>query len=81
MGTGYTPTVRRRPSVTTKPFLRLAAGCLIGAAFLFAVPDAHALEVGEAAPEVEVNDTFNCDSFSIKELRGRVILFELFSTG
>ena len=67
--------------MTTNPLLRLTLGCLVGAAFLLAASPAHAIEVGEAAPEVEVNDTFNCDSFSIKELRGRVILFELFTTG
>jgi hypothetical protein len=67
--------------VTTSPLLRLAAGCLVGAALLLAASDACAIEVGEAAPEVEVNDTFNCDSFSLRELRGRLILFELFSTG
>ncbi len=67
--------------MTTNPLLRLTFGCLVGAALLLAASPAHAIEVGEAAPEVEVNDTFNCDSFSIKELRGRVILFELFSTG
>lgn len=66
--------------MTTSPLLRLAAGCLVGALVLLCVPDARAIQVGEAAPEVEVNDTFNCDSFSVKELRGRLILFELFST-
>ena len=60
----------------------LAFGALLQAtAFLFVAGTANAIEVGETAPEVEVNDTFNCDGFSIKELRGRVILFELFSTG
>ena len=67
--------------MTTNVLSPWTLGCLTAAALLLAASPAHAIEVGEAAPEVEVNDTFNCDSFSIKEHRGRLILFELFSTG
>ncbi len=42
---------------------------------------ARAADVGDVAPEFEGKDFFNCDSLSLKELRGRLILFELFSTG
>ena len=58
----------------------LALGALLGAALFLSTPTARAIELGERAPDVEVNDTFNCEEFSLKELRGRLILFELFST-
>ena len=42
---------------------------------------ARAADVGDVAPEFEGKEFINCDSISLKELRGRLILFELFSTG
>jgi hypothetical protein len=42
---------------------------------------AQAADIGDVAPEFEGKDFINCDSISLKELRGRLILFELFSTG
>ena len=60
---------------------RLALGALLGATILLLAAPAVALGPGEAVPEIEVNDSFNCDGFSLKEHRGRLVLFELFSTG
>ena len=76
----------------TTPLARAALGALLGAALLSVAllcgallcgaPAAHAIEIGEVAPEIEVNDVFHADEdFSLKGLRGRLILFELFSTG
>ena len=53
---------------------------LIAALLVVAAP-AHAADVGDVAPEFEGKEFFNCESISLKELRGRLILFELFSTG
>ena len=46
-----------------------------------AATTAQAADVGDVAPEFEGGDFINCESVSLKELRGRLILFELFSTG
>jgi len=63
----------------------LRTGTLFGLALVtvltLAAGTAQAADVGDVAPEFEGKDFINCDSISLKELRGRLILFELFSTG
>ncbi len=39
------------------------------------------ISVGDRAPDFEGKDFFNCEEASLRALRGRVVLFELFSTG
>ena len=53
----------------------------VAATLVVAAGAAQAVDVGDVAPEFEGRDFINCDSISLKELRGRLILFELFSTG
>ena len=60
--------------------LSLFALALVTTLCLFAGA-AQAADVGDVAPEFEGKEFFNCESVSLKELRGRLILFELFSTG
>jgi hypothetical protein len=59
----------------------LAGGIVLALTFLVAAPAAHAVEVGDLAPEFEGRKFFNCDDLSLQALRGRVVLYELFSTG
>ena len=53
----------------------------VAATLVVAAGAAQAVDVGDVAPEFEGRDFINCDSISLKELRGRLVLFELFSTG
>ena len=59
---------------------RLIVGVALTTAFFLAALPAHALDVGDQAAEFEGKDFFNTDAISLKDLRGRVVLFELFST-
>jgi hypothetical protein len=40
-----------------------------------------ALDVGDAAPEWTVGEMVNGDAVTLKELRGRVVLYEFIGTG
>ena len=65
---------------------RIASTCIGLLAGLVALgalaPRAHAeIGVGDKAPDFEGKDFFNCEEASLRALRGRVVLLELFSTG
>jgi hypothetical protein len=53
----------------------------VAAAFFLAAPAVQAADVGDLAPDFEGKEFFNCDELSLRDLRGRLVLFELFSTG
>ncbi len=59
----------------------LAGGILLALAFFVAAPAAQAVEVGDLAPDFEAKEFYNCADLSLRGLRGRVVLYELFSTG
>jgi len=62
--------------------LRLLAVCLgVTCAFFLLAPAARAADVGDLAPEFEGKEFLNCEDMSLRTLRGRLVLFELFSTG
>lgn len=67
--------MRRHPVLAASVLLLLVAPCLI------ATPAHAEIGVGDTAPDFEGKDYFNCESVSLRALRGRVVLFELFSTG
>jgi len=46
---------------------------------LLASGPARAAEVGDVAPDFEGRDYFNTEPITLKELRGHVVLLELFS--
>lgn len=56
-------------------------GLALATTLCLAASTAHAADVGDVAPEFEGKEFFNCEQLSLKELRGRLVLFELFSTG
>ena len=58
-----------------------AAAAAIATAFWLAAPSALAVDVGDLAPDFEGKAFINCEELSLKDLRGRLVLFELFSTG
>ncbi len=62
---------------------RLTLMALLAACWLVAAPaPAQAkLAEGDAAPDFEGRDFINSEPFSLKNLGGRIVLFELFSTG
>lgn len=64
-----------------RPLRFLALGAVLGTVVLLTAGAACAVDVGDLAPEFEGKEFFNCDDISLKELRGRLVLFELFSTG
>lgn len=55
----------------------LLAGCALA---LFCVPARAELAVGADAVEVEAADFFNTEPLKLSELKGRLVLLELFST-
>ena len=59
----------------------LAGAAIVGLFALTAGPGYAELGVGEEAPPVEGKEFFNTDSITYAELRGRLILLELFATG
>jgi peroxiredoxin len=61
---------------------RLAAGLVTGAALLLAAsPAAAGIGSGDVAPDFEGKSFFNTAPITLQSLRGRLVLFELFSTG
>lgn len=70
--------MQRVPSRIRPWLLGLVPGAL--AFFLGAVPAQAALEVGAEATDVTAAEHINIDPVALNELRGRVILLELFST-
>lgn len=69
----------RVPSRRLSPWLRaLVPGALVFA--LGAVPAQAGLEVGAEATEVSAAEHINIDPVTLNELKGRVILLELFTT-
>ncbi|MHC5009816.1 MAG: hypothetical protein ACYTG6_02570 [Planctomycetota bacterium] len=65
----------------TNPWRRIALGALFSTALLFAAGSAQAgIGVGDTAPDFEGKTFFNTDDVSLRDLRGRVVFFELFST-
>ena len=63
--------------------LALAATAQAGEVFEFgdSVVEIAPAEVGDVAPDFEGKEFYNTDEISLKQLRGRIVLFELFSTG
>ena len=60
------------------PVRWLALGAVLVTAAWFAAP-ARAVDVGDPAPDIEGKEFFNTEPLSLKDLRGRVVLLELFS--
>jgi hypothetical protein len=54
---------------------------LVAAAAFLAPPASAEIGVGDEAPVVEISEVFNTEPLEWKDLRGRVILLELFGTG
>ena len=60
---------------------RIALGAFLSTALFIAAGTAQAaIGVGDAAPDFEGKEFFNTDDVSLRDLRGRVVFFELFST-
>lgn len=58
---------------------RLGLGVAVACLFPFLATPARAIENGDRAPDFEGRDYYNTDPVSLKDLRGRVVLLELFS--
>lgn len=59
---------------------RALLGLLLSTTLLLAASGAaRAAEVGDVAPDFEGRDFFNTDPITLKDLRGHVVLLELFS--
>ena len=56
------------------------AGALLGVLLLAAAPAAAEIRTGDAAAPFEGRDFFNTEALTLEDLRGRVVLLELFST-
>ena len=56
-------------------------GASLALALVLAAGPGQAVEVGDLAPDFEGREFFNCEELTLKSLRGRVVLYELFSTG
>ena len=59
----------------------LLGGVLLGTLLLAAPPVEAKLEPGVIAPDFEGKAWINTDPTSLKDLRGRLVFLELFSTG
>ncbi len=68
-------TPRRRPW----PAL-LAGGFALSTLLLLAAPARARLAPGVVAPDFEGKDWFNTEPTSLRDLRGRLVFLELFST-
>jgi hypothetical protein len=55
------------------------AACFAAAAFV-AAPARAAVGVGESAPEMEGKEFINSPKVTLKDLRGRVLIYDIFRT-
>ena len=73
--------VTRRIPVFASHLRSWALGAALTTALLAVAATARAVEVGDVAPDFEGKEFYNTDEINLKQLRGRIVLFELFSTG
>lgn len=62
-------------------FLPLLAGLALTLAFAAPAAAGPALVEGDAAVDFEGKEFINTESISLRALRGKIVLMELFSTG
>jgi hypothetical protein len=58
----------------------VAAFASLALALTVAVPAFAGVKVGDAAPEMEGKEFINSQAFNLKDMRGRVMIYDIFRT-
>lgn len=67
--------------MTEAPVRHVLMLFLIGAVLTVAAPAESKLESGQVAPDFEGKSWINTEPTSLRDLRGKLVFLELFSTG